>query len=146
MTRILIIDDDPNIRYLIDTVLTTEGYKAVTAASGDEAVSHASKQPFDLALIDLIMPGKDGIETMLLLRARQPQLRIIAMSGGWSGGTRTCLPLAGKLGACATLAKPFDRAALLEAVRREVGEPEHEAGRRTAVSGDFRNPDLRAIG
>jgi len=121
MKRILVVDDEPHIRFLIETILTAEGYKVVTAATGDEALRIASKFPYDLVLTDLILPGIDGIETILLLRARQPQLRIIAMSGGWNGGSQTCLPLAEKLGACRTLAKPFDRATLLDVVAQEIG-------------------------
>lgn len=123
MKRILVVDDDPHIRFIIETILTVEGYEVATADSGDEALRVSSKRPYDLVLTDLILPGIDGIETILRLRALQPELRIIAMSGGWNGGAHTCLPLAGKLGACRTLAKPFDRMTLLNAVELEVGSP-----------------------
>jgi CheY-like chemotaxis protein len=123
MKRILIVDDEAPVRFLIETMLTAEGYKVASAACGEEALRLAWKRHFDLMLTDLILPGLDGIETILHLRANQPQLRIIAMSGGWDGGNRSCLPLAGKLGACRTLAKPFDRQALLDAVDLEIGGP-----------------------
>jgi len=124
MKRILIVDDEPHIRFLIETILTAEGYEVATAATGDEALHIFWKHRYDLVLTDLILPGIDGIETILLLRAQRPQVRIIAMSGGWNGGSQTCLPLAGKLGACRTLAKPFDRAKLLHAIELEIGKPE----------------------
>jgi CheY-like chemotaxis protein len=123
MKRILVVDDDPHIRFIIETILTGEGYEVGTADSGDEALRASSKRPYDLVLTDLILPGIDGIETILRLRAMQPELRTIAMSGGWNGGVHTCQPLAGKLGVCRTLAKPFDRMTLLNAIELEVGSP-----------------------
>lgn len=113
LKRILVVDDDPIILFLMAQLLAAEGYDVVTASGGDEAHHLSRTQWFDLFLIDLIMPGKDGIETILSLRTFRRNAPIIAMSGGWHGGTRNCLPLAGKLGACGTLAKPFDRATLL---------------------------------
>jgi DNA-binding response OmpR family regulator len=115
--RILVVDDEPTILFLLEQLLATEGYEVVTASDGDEAQRLSRSQWFDLFLIDLIMPGKDGIETILSLRTFRKNAPIIAMSGGWHGGTRNCLPLAGKLGACGTLAKPFDRETLLKTVR-----------------------------
>jgi len=70
------------------------------------------------------MPLKDGIETILQLRVSQPDIKIIAMSGGWNGGGQSYLRLAGKLGASQTLSKPFDKATLLDAIEREIGRPE----------------------
>lgn len=122
-SRILIVDDEPAILFLLEKILTSEGYQVSTAASGDEALAACREHWFDLVIIDLIMPVKDGIETMLSLRARQKHTPVVAMSGGWNGGVHNCLPLAGKLGACSTLAKPFDRAALMEVVGREVRKP-----------------------
>jgi DNA-binding response OmpR family regulator len=115
--RILVVDDERTILFLLEQVLAAEGYEVVTASNGDEAQRLSRTQWFDLFLIDLIMPRKDGIETILSLRSFRPNTPIIAMSGGWNQGTRSCLPLAGKLGACATLAKPFDRGTLLGTVR-----------------------------
>jgi len=127
MKRILIVDDEPHVRFLIETILKAEGYTVVTAGSGHEALRIFSEHHYDLVLTDLILPGIDGIETILLLRAQRPHLRIIAMSGGWNGGSKTCLPLAGKLGACNILAKPFDRTKLLDAIERELGSPKELA-------------------
>jgi DNA-binding response OmpR family regulator len=115
--RILVVDDEPMILFLLEQLLAAEGYEVVTATNGDEAQRLSQAQWFDLFLIDLIMPCKDGIETILSLRAFRRNAPIIAMSGGWNGGTRNCLPLAEKLGACGTLAKPFDRETLLSMVR-----------------------------
>lgn len=119
-SRILIVDDEVPILLMMEMIFTAAGFKVATARCGDEAIRIAGSQHFDLFLIDLIMPVRDGIETILALRARDKKTPIIAMSGGWDGGTKSCLPLAEKIGACGTLAKPFDRKTLLAAVGREL--------------------------
>lgn len=122
--RILVVDDEPVTLLLLEKLLATEGYDVVTADDGEAAHRLALNRSFDLFLIDLIMPRKDGIETILSLRASRQNAPIIAMSAGWLGGTRSCLPLAEKLGACRTLAKPFERQTLLDTVRSALGEME----------------------
>jgi len=119
--RILIVDDESDILILLELLLTAEGYEVVTTTDGDEANQLSRSQRFDLILVDLIMPIKDGIETILSLRASRVKAPIIAMSGGWLGGTKSCLPLAEKLGASGTLAKPFDRETLLRTVVSVLG-------------------------
>jgi len=114
--RILVADDEPTILILLKKILTTEGYEVTIASNGDEALHLSRTQWFDLFLIDLIMPGRDGIETILTLRSFRKNAPVIAMSGGWHDGSRSCLELAGKLGACSTLAKPFDRNSLIAAI------------------------------
>lgn len=121
--RILIADDDASILFVLDKILVAEGYEVSRAANGDEAVRLARGLRYDLFLIDLIMPHKDGIETILSLRASHRKVPVIAMSGGMGDGDRSCLPLAGTLGACRTLAKPFDREALLGAIRSALRMP-----------------------
>ncbi|MBC8126330.1 MAG: response regulator [Gloeobacteraceae cyanobacterium ES-bin-144] len=118
--RILIVDDEPLILWTLSKALEADGHQITSASNGEEAIRIARTQQFDLFIIDLIMPYKDGIETMLELRALDKDTPIIAMSGGWNGGAKSCLPLAGKMGACAMLAKPFDRTTLLAIVGHEI--------------------------
>lgn len=125
--RILIVDDEPTVVLLLKEFLVAEGYDVVTASNGEEALRMSHGRGFDLYIVDLIMPRKDGIETILSLKARFRNKPIIAMSGGWSSGEGNFLPLAGKLGACGTLAKPFRRSDLLNAVRRETGSAKRVA-------------------
>ncbi len=120
--RILIVDDEAPMRFVIEHLLHAEGYRVATAPNGEVAMEMAERQSFDLILIDLIMPRKDGIETILALHVSQPDTRIIAMSGGWNGGSNSYLRLAAKIGATLTLAKPFDRATLLGAIESELGK------------------------
>lgn len=122
--RILIVDDEPMIRFLLDKILTSEGHHVMTASDGEEAILLSKTHCFDIFLVDLIMPCKDGIETILTLRTRRRNTPIIAMSGGLNDGARSYLPLARKLGACGTLSKPFDKDTLMRAIRQEVPEPQ----------------------
>ncbi len=123
--RILIIDDEYPIRFVLEKTLTAEGYEVQSASNGEEAIELATANHFDLVMIDLIMPQKDGFETIVALQEIQPDIGIIAMSGGgWKGGTDCYLRAASKLGACRTLAKPFGKAAMLEAIEGEIGKLE----------------------
>lgn len=115
--RILVVDDDTTILHLMEMLLAAEGFEVATASSGDDALELLQTETFDLHLIDLIMPAMDGIETILSLRSLRKDAKIIAMSGGWNGGTHNCLTLAEKLGAFCTLAKPFDRDTLLKVIQ-----------------------------
>lgn len=119
--KILIVDDEAPIRFLIAQTLAARGYEVKTAENGSEAIQMASNESFHLIMTDLIMPGRDGIETILALRAKHPKTRIIAMSGGFHGGKQSYLPLAGKIGACHTLAKPFGIATLMGAIEDALG-------------------------
>jgi len=122
--KILIVDDEAPMRFVIQHLLHAEGYDVTTACDGRAAVEIASQERFDVIMTDLIMPRQDGIETILQLRVSHPDTRIIAMSGGWNGGAQSYLRLAGKIGATRTLAKPFDKATLLDAIKSEIRGPE----------------------
>jgi CheY-like chemotaxis protein len=122
--RILIVDDEAPMRFVIEHLLRSEGYEVTTAPDGRAAIEIAEHGQFDLMMVDLIMPRKDGIETILALRVTHPKMRIIAMSGGWNGGAQSYLRLAGKIGATLTLAKPFDRETLLAAIESELAKAE----------------------
>lgn len=115
--RILLIEDDESLRALLRQVLAIEHYEVVPAADGREAMALAASQPFDLVITDLIMPHKEGIETIMELRRRHPGTRIIAMSGGGVGSGQDYLTMAGKLGASRLLAKPFGLDVFSAAVR-----------------------------
>ena len=119
--RILLVDDEPAVREILRQALLAEGFEVETAANGSEAVLRMKERLFDLALIDLIMPEMDGIQTMLELRAMAPDIRMIAMSGGLTRGGGDFLPLARQLGAKAALSKPFEYRDLMESVRGVLG-------------------------
>lgn len=122
MSRILVVDDEDPFRSTLAEALATLGHVVMEARNGSEALRLAAVEPPDLALVDIIMPDKEGLETISTLRRDRPELPIIAMSGG-SGDSRVdYLKIAQRMGATCTLAKPFPLemlvATLAEAVRR----------------------------
>ncbi|HYV95965.1 MAG TPA: response regulator [Gemmatimonadaceae bacterium] len=128
MAHILVVDDEVALRRVIAMMLTRRGYEVTAAENGARALKLAEQTTFDLVITDLVMPEKEGIETIMTLRKRAPELRIIAMSGGGQGASGTYLGLARQLGASATLAKPFAMDDLLGTVERVLNSPvEHSS-------------------
>ena len=121
MTKILVIDDDADVLEMLREMLEREGYEVVAAGDGEEGVKYYRESPTDLIITDIIMPGKEGIETMLDLRKEFPALKVIAISGGGRINAQDHLKMAKYLGAQYTFSKPFKRQALLEAVRDLTG-------------------------
>ena len=105
MAQILVIEDDELHRSLLVSVLAGAGHAVTEAADGKRGLEAAKLNIPDLVVTDLVMPEKEGIETIMELRRQFPEIGIIAMSG--AGHASTYLELASKLGAQATLAKPF---------------------------------------
>jgi DNA-binding response OmpR family regulator len=124
MPKILLIDDDDQLRTMLKLVLTSSGYEVSEACNGNEASRIYQQQYPDLVITDLLMPDKEGLELIMELRRNNKDIKIIAMSGGGRGGAVNYLEAAGKLGAQQTLAKPFSRQELLRAVRAVMGEGE----------------------
>jgi DNA-binding response OmpR family regulator len=125
MAHILVIEDDAPMRMLTGEFLRRAGHTIREACNGREGIELASRETFDLVLTDIIMPEKEGIEVIMDLRRQQPGLRIIAMSGGGRLSADDCLKLAQKLGAKATLNKPFGGTQLLAAVAAVLDAPAH---------------------
>lgn len=120
MAKILLIDDEPDLRQTLRLFLENAGHTVVEAENGDDGVAlHRSEAP-DLVITDLIMPGKEGIETILELRRTKATTPIIAISGGGRLELTDFLQAARKLGAAHTLKKPFRREQLLEAVDKSL--------------------------
>ncbi len=117
MTRILVVDDDSQIREMLRQMLQNEGYDVVDAADGKEALKRQQEDPADLIITDLIMPEKEGIETIRDLKKEFPDIRIIAMSGGGVVGPEAYLKIARSLGAKKTFVKPIERKKLLAGIR-----------------------------
>lgn len=120
MPSILIIDDDDSLCDALRRNLHKEGYTIMEASEGRGGLKQLERSPVDLILLDMFMPDKDGLETIGELRRTHPGIRIIAMSGGGFNGTVDVLHVAKKLGVRRTLAKPFTREQLLDAVRAEL--------------------------
>ncbi len=119
--RILVVEDDEQYRLLVQRTLQRGGYEVVAVADGNQAVEAARDPEVRLVVTDLIMPGKEGLETMMELRRARPSLPVIAMSGGGRGNPGDYLKAARLLGAAGTLQKPFAVRDLLDLVGRTLG-------------------------
>ena len=116
MANILIIDDDPGLRATMRRILERTGHSVRVASDGDMGISLYRAEPADLVITDLIMPEKEGIETIQELREDFPQVRILAVSGGGMVDPDGPLTDAELFGADASLAKPFSVDELRDAV------------------------------
>lgn len=114
MPSILVIDDEPQAREFIATVLKNENFQVSTASNGKEALALSRQYQFDLVITDLYMPETDGMETIMELRKICPDVKIIAVSGGGMPGD--VLSFATALGAEKALAKPFTTEQMISAV------------------------------
>lgn len=112
----LVIDDEAIIREGLRALLQEEGHTVHGAADGGEGLQHVRYHPVDLVITDIVMPRKDGIETIIELRRHHPDIKIVAISGGGGREHGDYLMVAGRLGANRTLAKPFTPQAILDAV------------------------------
>ena len=115
--RILVIDDDDQMRVLLRQVMEWAGFEVTEAEDGREGMHKQRRQPADLVITDLIMPEQEGMETIRLLKKEFPQTRIIAISGGGRIGPEAYLPAAQELGADRVFSKPFDVRELAGAVK-----------------------------
>jgi CheY-like chemotaxis protein len=116
MAKILVIDDDQPIRQTIRRILERQGHEIAEAVEGEEGMRLFRSGDFDLVVTDLVMPGQEGIETILALREESPTVPILAVSGGLSVSKTGPLEDAEALGANASLAKPFAAQELMEVV------------------------------
>mgnify|MGYP003392532092 CR=1 FL=1 len=107
MARILIIDDNADVRLLLRTALEDVGHAVTEADDGEEGVRMFRAEPSDLVITDILMPNKEGLETIKDLRIITKELMIVAISGGGRVNSVDFLEYATKLGANATLRKPF---------------------------------------
>lgn len=103
--RVLLVDDEEDFLKMLAERLESRGLNVTTAASGESALASVEGHEYDLIVLDLAMPGFDGIETLKRIKARQPDAEIIMLSG--QGSIRTSIE-AMKLGACDFLQKPVD--------------------------------------
>ncbi len=116
VSAILLVDDDISVLDVMSEMLRLEGHEVTVAENGEQAVERVNEQNFDLIIADLIMPEKEGLETIADIRRQYAQRPIIAISGGGRLGPNDYLETARFIGANATLAKPFARTELIKTV------------------------------
>jgi CheY-like chemotaxis protein len=125
MARVLVVDDDDAVRMMLKKMLETEAYDVITAGNGMQALLSLQEQLPDVVILDIIMPEKEGFETIVELRRDYPIIKIIAISGGGSIGATNYLKLAKTLGAHLTIEKPIRLAELMAAVKQLVSTEAH---------------------
>jgi len=122
MARILIVDDDTLVLASVQMQLIHAGHEVLAVDQARKAVLALERQPFDLVIVDVFMPGMDGYQAIKEFQRLDPGIPIIAMSGvmfreSSQRHAPDFLGMAGKLGATRTLNKPFKPAELIEAVQ-----------------------------
>lgn len=105
MALVLVIEDDDAVRFSLLSALEAMGHTVEAAHNGVEGVALCADKDFDLVITDLIMPEKDGVETILELKIDRPDLKIVAISGG--GNNVDIMETTYKIGADCALTKPF---------------------------------------
>lgn len=115
---ILIVDDEPAVREVMEITLRRAGHTVFGVPDGEKAIRRMTMQPVDVVVTDLLMPNRDGLELIRELRQNYPRTRIIAVSGGGRINGQQYLQLAKGMGAHGLLAKPFLPGDLCEAVHR----------------------------
>jgi DNA-binding response OmpR family regulator len=118
MSSVLVIDDDPAICLIVQQVLQRRGFEVSTAPDGQSGLSRFAELNPDLVIVDILMPGKEGIATILEMREAQPDARILAMTGGGSFAAGEVLRIAELVGADDSLKKPFAPTELIATVER----------------------------
>lgn len=122
MARILVVDDVELERFVVRKYLESAGHEVTEAENGVEAIAAQNADPFDLIITDIVMPEKEGVETIIELKRAYPTLRIIAISSGGAGKNTDYLKLAEHYGADKVLPKPVSKDAMLEQVNACLAE------------------------
>lgn len=122
MAKILIIDDEEIVRFTLREILESDGHEVAEASDGNKGLKTQRANPADLVITDIIMPEKEGVETIIELQKEFPQTKIIAISGGGRMKNMDFLEVAKKFGAHSVMSKPFSAKDLLAQVRDCIGE------------------------
>jgi CheY-like chemotaxis protein len=128
MARILVLDDEPSILLMIKKMLEKAGHEVETALNGREGMELFEKNRPDLLITDIIMPEKEGLETIFELRRKYPELKIIAISGGGRIDPYGYLPGAKLFGANMVFQKPLVQKEFIQAVSMLLNEKQVEQG------------------
>ncbi len=117
--KVLLVDDEEDFRQIMTERMTARGIEVTTASSAQEALAKIEKESFDAVILDFMMPEMDGVQALKNLRAKQPELQIILLTGH---ATVEKGVEAMKLGAMDFLEKPADINALVEKIKAAQGK------------------------
>ncbi len=115
--HILIIDDDEHMRKMLRQMLELEGYTITEASNGQEGIENQAAQRADLIIMDIVMPRRGGVETMMSIKETDPEVNFIVVTGGGWINAEVEFDVARTLGA-RTLKKPFERKQLLSTIKQ----------------------------
>jgi DNA-binding response OmpR family regulator len=118
--NILIIEDDEHLRKILRIMLEKEGVNVSEAGDGKEGLIRFNEDTFDLVITDIIMPEKEGIETIFELKKINPDIKIIAISGGGKISAEEYLGMASNFGVNKVLSKPFKRDEFIASVSEVI--------------------------
>jgi CheY-like chemotaxis protein len=122
MARILVIDDDLYVCFTVKTILERRGHHVVIAECGRRGIAFTELYSFDAVIVDIFMPGLNGLETIKLLRRSEPDIKIIATSGYLFREGHSPTPdffrMSLELGASCYLRKPFTATEVVEAIEK----------------------------
>jgi two-component system response regulator MprA len=127
--RILIVDDDFRLLETMEQALAAEGYEVMSAADADEGLWLMGRGPVDLVITEVILPGRDGLDVIAVVKTRPP-MRVIATARGLWSKPWAYLTAARHVGADEVLAKPFEMEELLALVARQLPWPAEDERRR----------------
>lgn len=135
MARVLIVDDDKIVRFLMAALLEGMHHQPIVVQNGVDALRAHGESPADLVITDIYMPDMDGLELIRKINAAKPAPPIIAMSGSASDRRMDALPVAEHFGASAILYKPVDVAALKAVVTRLLADRSGRGAYRADLEG-----------
>jgi DNA-binding response OmpR family regulator len=119
---ICVIDDDASVRRTLSMQLEAAGFQTVEAGDGATGLELIKTRRPSVAIVDIIMPGREGLSTIQEIRDTYPDTRILAISGGGIGGADRYLQFAGSLGAHDTMMKPLRTAEFIDRIKRLLAE------------------------
>jgi DNA-binding NtrC family response regulator len=117
-SKVLVVDDEEALRYLLSTELSAEGYEVDTAGDGDEAIEAIKKSDYDVVLLDIKMPRVDGFEVLKFIKQNKPEIKVIMLTA--YADVKNAIE-ALKLGASDFVSKPYDLEDILTSINRALG-------------------------
>jgi CheY-like chemotaxis protein len=121
MSKILVIDDDNAFRIMLCEMLTRVGHEVIPAVNGKEGIDRYRETRADLVITDILMPEKDGVETIFELQKDFPEARVVAISGGGRKNANDYLKLLTSLpNVKGSLAKPFSKEEMIRVIEEAI--------------------------
>ena len=118
MTKVLLVDDDRVIREALSKALQLQNFHVNSLSDGTKVISEIEENDYDIIVLDIVMPNKEGLETIQDVRSINTKIPILAVSGGGRTTPSSNLEIAKMMGANDTLLKPFDSFSLIQKINK----------------------------